>query len=105
MFSWCEWGIRLPSLDECLVIPFFFRLNSLSSSVISAEIAKEKQTGSSLHFRWWNRELTLKCKLKCYVKPMKDPLGVSPSKGNLGTARGKEKFFLPRWEANPRPPD
>ena len=34
---------------------------------------------------WWNRELTLKCKLKCYVKLMKDPLGVSSSKGNQGT--------------------
>ena len=50
--------------------------------------------------KWWNRELTLKCKLKCYVKPMKDPLGVSPCKGNQGTTRGKEKkihsskFFL-----------
>ena len=30
--------------------------------------------------KWSNRELTLKCKLKCYVKLMKDPLGVSPSK-------------------------
>ena len=28
---------------------------------------------------------------KCYVKPMKDPLGVRPSKGNQGTTRGKEK--------------
>ena len=28
---------------------------------------------------------SLKCKLKCYVKPMKDSLGVSPSKGNRGT--------------------
>ena len=36
-----------------------------------------------------NRELTLKCKLKCYEKPMKDPLGVSPSKGNQGTTQGK----------------
>ena len=25
---------------------------------------------------------------------MKDPVGVSPSKGNQGTARGKEKFLL-----------
>ena len=25
---------------------------------------------------------------------MKDPLGVSPSKGNQGTTRGKEKFIL-----------
>ena len=25
---------------------------------------------------------------------MKDPLGVSPSKGNLGTTRGKEKILL-----------
>ena len=28
------------------------------------------------------------------MKPMKDPLGVSPSKGNKGTTRGKEKFLL-----------
>ena len=40
--------------------------------------------------KWWSRELTLKCKLKCYVKPLKDPLGVSPSKGN------QEFFSLPR---------
>ena len=32
-----------------------------------------------------DQELTLKCKLKCYVKPMKDPLGVSPSEGTQGT--------------------
>ena len=44
--------------------------------------------------KWWNRELTLKCKLKCYVKPMKDPLGVSPSKGNQGTTQGKEIILL-----------
>ena len=39
-------------------------------------------------------ELTLKCKFKCYMKPMKDPLGVSPSKGNQGTTRGKGKIIL-----------
>ena len=38
--------------------------------------------------------INLKCKLKCYVKPTKDPLGVSPSKGNQGTTRGKEKILL-----------
>ena len=42
----------------------------------------------------------MKCKLKCYVKkkcyvkPMKDPLGVSPSKGNQGATPGKEKILL-----------
>ena len=51
------------------------------------------------------RELTLKCKLKCYFKPMNNPLGVSPSKGKQGTTRGKEKIFWPRWESNPRPTD
>ena len=52
--------------------------------------------GQMEHFfpKCGNRELTLKCKLKCYEKPMKDPLGVSPSKGNQGTTRGKEKFLL-----------
>ena len=40
-----------------------------------------------------NRKLTLKCKLKCYVKPMKDPLGVSPNNGNQGTPQGKEKIL------------
>ena len=29
-----------------------------------------------------------------YVKPMKDPLVLSPSKGNQGTTRGKEKILL-----------
>ena len=38
--------------------------------------------------------ITLKGKFKCYVKPMKDPQGVSPSKGNQGTTRGKEKILL-----------
>ena len=28
------------------------------------------------------------------MKPTKDPLGVSPSKGNQGTTRGKEKIIL-----------
>ena len=28
------------------------------------------------------------------MKPMKDPLGVTPSKGNQGTTRGKEKIIL-----------
>ena len=44
--------------------------------------------------KWWNRELTQKCKLKCYMKAMKDPLGVCPSKGNRGTTRGKGKILL-----------
>ena len=39
------------------------------------------------------RELTLKCKLKCYFKPMNNPLGASPSQGKQGTTRGKEKIF------------
>ena len=34
---------------------------------------------------------------------MNSPLGVSPSKGNQGTTRGKETVSWPRWESNPRP--
>ena len=49
---------------------------------------------TNLFFLWWNRELTLKCKLKCYVKTLKDPLGISPSEGNQGTTRGKGKILL-----------
>ena len=33
---------------------------------------------------------------------MKDPLGVSPSKGNQGTTRGKEKFLLTLVGIEPR---
>ena len=45
--------------------------------------------------RWWNRELTLKCKLKCYVKPMKDPLGVTALvKGIREPHEVKKKFFF-----------
>ena len=31
------------------------------------------------------------------LKPMNNPLGVSPSKGKQATTRGKEKIFGPRW--------
>ena len=39
------------------------------------------------------------------LKPMNNPLGVSPSKGKQGTTRSKEKILSPQWESNPRPPD
>ena len=48
------------------------------------------------------RELTLKCKLKCYFKPMNNPLGVSPSKGKQGATRGKEKRFFQKIFSLPR---
>ena len=32
--------------------------------------------------------------IKVLLKPMNNPLGVSPSKGKQGTTRGKEKIFL-----------
>ena len=54
-------------------------------------------------YKWWNRELTLKCKLKCYVKPMIDLLGVSPSKGNQGATRGGEKILLISAGIEPMP--
>ena len=31
--------------------------------------------------------------IKVLIEPMNNPLGVSPSKGNQGTTRGKEKVF------------
>ena len=34
----------------------------------------------------------LRCKLKFYVKPMKNPLGISTSRGNQGTTQGKKKY-------------
>ena len=37
---------------------------------------------STMNTKGGTEKITLKCKLKYYVKPMKDPLGVSPSKGN-----------------------
>ena len=33
------------------------------------------------------------------IEPINNPLGVSPSKGNQGITRGKEKIFWPRWES------
>ena len=39
------------------------------------------------------RELTLKCKLKCYFKPMNNPLGVSPSKGPGNHTRQRKNLL------------
>ena len=55
---------------------------------------------NTMNGKWQNRELTLKCKFKYYVKPMKHPLGVCPSKGNQGTPRGKKKI-LTNGRSNP----
>ena len=66
-------------------------INSLSTERFSV---KNTSCTENVTVTRWNRELTLKCKLKCYVKPMKDPLGVSPSKGIQGTTRGKETIIL-----------
>ena len=35
-------------------------------------LTRSAQRVAPNHVAMWNRELTLKCKLKCYVKPMKD---------------------------------
>ena len=71
------------------VLPVGFTLRLTCINILTARYFR----GNPLE-KWWNRELTLKCKLKCYVKPMKDPLGVSRSKGNQGTTPGKEKILL-----------
>ena len=42
--------------------------------------------------KWWNRGLTLKCKLKW--ENHEKPTGLSPSKGDQVTTRGKEKILL-----------
>ena len=64
-----------------------FNTSNGSQTDRQADRQTDRQTDRQIR---WNRELTLECKLKCYVKPMKDPLGVSPSKGNQETTRGKE---------------
>ena len=40
------------------------------------------------------RELTLKCKFKCYINPMNNPLGISPSKGETGNHTRQRKNLL-----------
>ena len=41
------------------------------------------------------QRINSKVYIKVLCEAMKDPLGVSPSKGNQGTTRGKEKILLP----------
>ena len=83
----------------CKLVPVLYReyecgLFEKTRNVFFSLVSEQCKCCAAWHYehKWWNRELTPKCKLKCNVKPMKDPLGVSPSKGNQGTTRGKEKF-------------
>ena len=85
----------------CSLNYFNFNLHLFNSSVESRILLNECCAAQLHEHKWWNRELTLKCKFKCYVKPMKDPLGVSPSKGNHGTTRGKEKIISTSVEIEP----
>ena len=71
--------------QNCKFFKFLLSLNSQRRLAYKENNSKYRNSGT--------RELTLKCKLKCYFKPMNNPLGVSPSKGKQGTTRGKEKIF------------
>ena len=78
--------LSIPSTPPSKQLPIYpIPTNQPIQSVVQNRIPVHK---------WWNRELTMKCKFKSYVKSMKDPLSVSPSKGNQGTTRGKEKILL-----------
>ena len=81
-------GLLMSLATRCL------RLIDRQVSTIAFMVAYECCAAQHYEHKWWNRELTLKCKLKCYVKPIKGPLGISPGKGNRGTTRGKEKIIL-----------
>ena len=81
-------------LKRNLVHKSFFSFDRHVNAFIQIISFFERSSFNLVVVKWWNRELTLKCKLKCYVKPMKDPLGVSPNKGNRGTTRGKEKILF-----------
>ena len=74
---------------------FFFFCVCISPCLLLFVCASVCVNGKScpLFYNSGTRELTLKCKFKCYLKPMNNPLGVSPSKGKQGTTRGKEKIF------------
>ena len=48
-------------------------------------LTKRDTADRLINYLWLDRELTLNCKLKRYVQPMKNPLGVSPCNGNQGT--------------------
>ena len=77
---------------------FYLQLSSHCSKMNKKSMweVKKIQDFCPPDMEWWNRELTLKCKFKCYAKSMKDLLGVSPSKGNQGTTEVKRIFSLPR---------
>ena len=47
----------------------------------------------SYNHKWWNRELTLKCKLKCYLNPWITHWALALIKGNREPHEAKKKYF------------
>ena len=93
-------SVGIEPITSELDLPSLCRLSYEAGHDLGCESQRRESKGTyeccaaePYEHKWWNRELTLKEKLKCYVKPMKDPLGVSPRKGNPGTTRGKEKIL------------
>ena len=82
-----RWGVICIKISHQRSFGSWFIKGRDESTLVTYEFCAAKHC----KHKWWNRELTLMSKLKCFVKPMKDPLSVSPSKGNKGTTRGKEK--------------
>ena len=87
-FHHCGYRCQYESISACVIVKSAFKRNLLTN--IFSKLCRVALWTQLVEQRI-NR---LKCKLKCYVKPMKDPLGVSPSKGNQGTTWGKEKILF-----------
>ena len=54
--------------------------------------AIENFSGNKLYF-FLEQRINSEVEIKVLLKPMNNPLGVSPSKGKQGTTRGKEKIL------------
>ena len=59
-------AVRSQAYFKCMV---FF--GGVPTAHQKTKVQLECCAGQHYEHKWWNRELTLKCKLKCFVKPMK----------------------------------
>ena len=95
IYAMCQQEQAREDTDNLLLISVFNTsvLLMTMNNIVKVGVQMNVVPRSTGNTNSGTRELTLKCKLKCYFKPMNNPLGVSPSKGKQGTTRGKEKIF------------
>ena len=89
---WCFY-LHFELMQSCVGPSAFTLLTNISTRSEYASFRTSNLQGATIRPIWWNRELTLKCKFKCYLNPWITHWALALVKGIREPHEVKKKSF------------